>query len=196
MTSVFAYKMVRDFGFAPNPFGGLCTLATCKPKIRRRAEHGDLVIACGSVKNGRAGRVICAMRVAGAMTFQQYWQDPRFERKKAVLNLSRQRAFGDNIYHHAADGSWIQEDSHHSQIGGIVNIANLRQDTSTDRVLWASEFTYWGREAPEIPAEFDGFRLAAVRDFRGDFEPDLVTRANNWFDNLPRGQLGRPIDWM
>lgn len=195
MTSLFAYKMVRDFGFAPNPFGGLCTLATCKPNIRRRAAPGDLVVACGSVKNGRSGRVICAMRVGGAMTFQEYWEDPRFERKKAALGLSRQRAFGDNIYHHAPDGSWIQEDSHHSQVGGVLNPANLHQDTSADRILWASEFTYWGREAPVLPAEFDGFGLARVRDFRGDFEPEFVNRTNVWFDGLPRGRLGRPIDW-
>ncbi len=29
----------RDYGFAPNPFHGICTLATCKPVIRRVARR-------------------------------------------------------------------------------------------------------------------------------------------------------------
>lgn len=32
---IFTYIMTDDRGFAPNPYFGLCTLACCKPKIRR-----------------------------------------------------------------------------------------------------------------------------------------------------------------
>ena len=32
---LFSYVVARDFAFAPNPFHGYCTLATCKPIIRR-----------------------------------------------------------------------------------------------------------------------------------------------------------------
>ncbi|WP_225761747.1 hypothetical protein [Acinetobacter sp. Marseille-P8610] len=32
---IFSYVVSRDFGFAPNPFFNFCTLATCKPKIRK-----------------------------------------------------------------------------------------------------------------------------------------------------------------
>lgn len=187
--------MVRDYGFAPNPFGQYCTLATCKPAIRAKAQPGDLVVACGSVKNGYAGRVICAMRVAGAMSFQEYWEDHRFREKRPALGLSKRRAYGDNIYHHAPDGAWIQEDSHHSQVGGALNPANLKQDTSADRVLWAHSFVYWGREAPFAPPALEGFQLQAVRDRRVHFSNDFIQRANHWFDALPKGRLGRPIDW-
>lgn len=196
MTTVFAYKMVRDFGFAPNPFGGVCTLATCKPRIRAKAEAGDLIVACGSAANRRVGRVICAMRVGGALTFQDYWEDPRFQSKKPNLRASKQRAFGDNIYHHGEGGAWRQEDSHHSYIGGVTNELNLRQDTSADRVLWGEEFSYWGRNAIVIPEELDGFRLAAVRDCRFRYEQKFVDDALAWFDEQPRGRLGRPIDWF
>lgn len=34
----FSYILTRDYGFAPNPFNGTCTLATCKPKIRATAN--------------------------------------------------------------------------------------------------------------------------------------------------------------
>ena len=34
-TIVYEYVMTSDSGFAPNPFHGTCTLACCKPKIRK-----------------------------------------------------------------------------------------------------------------------------------------------------------------
>ncbi|MFH1865797.1 MAG: hypothetical protein ABIK85_07930, partial [Candidatus Eisenbacteria bacterium] len=37
---LFSYIVARDYGFAPNPFCGVCTLATCKPKIRESASVG------------------------------------------------------------------------------------------------------------------------------------------------------------
>lgn len=37
-------RVARDYGFAPNPFFGVCTLATCKPRIRSVAQIGDWVV--------------------------------------------------------------------------------------------------------------------------------------------------------
>ena len=34
MCRLFSFKITRDTGFAPNPFWGRLTLATCKPRIR------------------------------------------------------------------------------------------------------------------------------------------------------------------
>ena len=36
---IFSYVITHDSGFAPNPFGGFLTLATCKPKIRKSAMY-------------------------------------------------------------------------------------------------------------------------------------------------------------
>ncbi len=187
--------MVRDYGFAPNPFEGVCTLATCKPDIRKAAREGDLVAACGSVKNGFPGKLICMFRVTGKHTFQEYWDDIRFECKRPILGSSRRRAYGDNIYHQGSQG-WIQEDSHHSLPNGGLNEANLAQDTRSDNVLWSDDFIYWGRNAADIPAVFNGFNLDRVRNGRSLFEPAFVAAVDTWFRALePRGRLGRPIDW-
>lgn len=51
---LYVYVVTHDTGFAPNPFHGYCTLATCKPHIRGRAEAGDWVIGLGSTQNGQA----------------------------------------------------------------------------------------------------------------------------------------------
>lgn len=45
---LFSYVVRFDSGFAPNPFYGYCTLATCKPPIRRTALVGDWIIGTGS----------------------------------------------------------------------------------------------------------------------------------------------------
>lgn len=39
----FSYVVARDYGFAPNPFGGICTLATCKQRIRNNANVNDWI---------------------------------------------------------------------------------------------------------------------------------------------------------
>src|SRR5262249_55154673 len=46
--TLFSYCIPYDFGSAPNPFWGLCTLAICKPDIRRTANVGDWVVGTGS----------------------------------------------------------------------------------------------------------------------------------------------------
>ena len=36
--TLFSYVIEHDLGFAPNPFHGVCTLACCKPQIRKIAK--------------------------------------------------------------------------------------------------------------------------------------------------------------
>jgi hypothetical protein len=197
---VFSYKMVRDFGFAPNPFHGVCTLATCKPGVRASAKPGHIVVACGSTGNGLPGRVICILRIAGKCTFQEYWEDPRFALKRPFFKGSLSRAYGDNIYHHDAEGRWIQERSHHSFADGTANEQNLHQDTGSDNVLWSDDFAYFGKTAPPIPnhlRDFGGDDLyPTVRDYRANFSAGLVDAVDAWFRTLPRrGCLGRPVAW-
>ena len=44
MPNLFSYVLRYDDGAAPNPFWGTCTLAICKPAIRRKANLGDWVV--------------------------------------------------------------------------------------------------------------------------------------------------------
>lgn len=44
---LFSYCIPVDDGAAPNPFWGVCTLAICKPAIRRVAEVGDWIAGVG-----------------------------------------------------------------------------------------------------------------------------------------------------
>ena len=98
----YSYKMDHDFGFAPNPFWGVMTLATCKGSIRSSSnlEIGDWVIATGGrVLNKYIGHLIFAMKVEKIITFDEYWNNPDFQCKKPVFNGSVMQMYGDNVYH-------------------------------------------------------------------------------------------------
>lgn len=197
---LYSYVVARDFGFAPNPFYGACTLATCKPDIRRAAALGDWVVGTGSAVQKRAGYLVYAMRVSEITTFDSYWRDPRFAQKKPNLRGSKKQAFGDNIYHRASEGApWLQADSHHSLADGTANPRNLANDTKTPNVLIATDFAYFGGQGPVIPAElrdWDGHDLCAGRGYKRNFPPALVKVFVAWFRSLgASGCVGAPLDW-
>ena len=141
---LYSYVVARDYGFAPNPFMNVCTLATCKPKIRANAQVGDWVVGTGTASRKRSGRIVFAMRVSETMTFNSYWNDPRFQEKKPYLLGSKKQAFGDNIYCKPLGKPWHQMNSHHSYADGSINVANVANDTQANRVLIGEEFVYWG----------------------------------------------------
>ena len=143
----------RDFGFAPNPFHGICTLATCKPRIRNTAKVGDWIIGVGGSALKANGRCIFAMMVTKKITFNEYWNSKAFNNKKPVRNGSMKMMLGDNIYFQNMDKSWHQVHSHHSLENGAINYHNLNRDTSSEYVLLSENFYYFGSMAPVIPPE-------------------------------------------
>lgn len=156
MTKYYSYVIPRDFGFAPNPFGEHCTLATCKPQIRKSANIGDWIFGTSSIENQKQSKLVYAMKVTGKTTFNDYYKSPDFQYKKAVMNGSLKKMYGDNIYHQErnvnGDLVWFQDDSHHSLEDGKTNEYNLKRDTSTtDSVLISTDFYYFGKDAIVIP---------------------------------------------
>jgi hypothetical protein len=196
-----SYVVARDYGFAPNPFYGVCTLATCKPRIRSVAQIEDWVIGTGSKTRQRESYVVYAMRVTDSMTFEQYWKDPRFQTKKPNLRGSKKQAFGDNIYSKGANGRWCQADSHHSFADGRPNPANLKSDTSANRVLISDDFAYWGGSGPKLPRRFLNFgpeqaNICAGRNHKNKFPDELVHEFVEWYRGLGEsGYCGEPEDW-
>lgn len=146
----YSYVITRDFGFAPNPFGKYCTLATCKPKIRKSTSPGDWIIGITSKKLGN--KLLFAMCVNKKITFNEYWNDPIFQYKKPIMNGSLKKMYGDNIYFFDDEkNEWHQENSHHSLEDGKTNYLNLNKDTPGKYVLISDEFFYFGSEYITIP---------------------------------------------
>ena len=80
MKKAFSYVVARDYGFAPNPFYGVLTLATCKPIIRNNAQVNDFIIGNATAANDN--KLIFMAKVTEVTTFDDYWLDPRFQCKK------------------------------------------------------------------------------------------------------------------
>src|ERR1700754_76600 len=117
---LYSYIVRYDIGFAPNPYFGWCTLATCKPNIRGSASVGDWVAGVGP-RRRLDGCVVYAMQIAETLTFDDYWVDARFQRKKPDVRGTVKHRYGDNIYHRDESGAWQQEDSRHSLDSGAPN---------------------------------------------------------------------------
>jgi len=199
---IYSYKIARDFGFAPNPFFGFCTLATCKPEIRRNASVGDWVLGCGAVSNQLENHLIMAMKITETMTFDEYWNDERFIRKKPYLSGSLKQAFGDNIYHGIDNpGGPVQVNSHHTLRDGSPNEQNIKTDTRVNRVLISSDFAYFGCSAVVLPNNFapgGEYDIAAPR-FQGHkckFPRKSIAEFDTWFRNLgASGLIDKPVEW-
>lgn len=175
---LYVYAITRDFGFAPNPFHGYCTLATCKPIIRKTAHPGDWILGVGGSKLHPVQRkCVFLMKVSEKVSFEEYWSDDRFSLKKPVRNGSLVQMVGDNIYHKGTNGEWIQEDSHHSKDDGTTHPENLERDTSgSQEVLISDCFYYFGNKA--IKVDLDSIGFAKIRGhIKVDLSQSLEGRA-------------------
>nr|VFK16137.1 MAG: hypothetical protein BECKLFY1418C_GA0070996_10217 [Candidatus Kentron sp. LFY] len=198
---LFSYIVAYDYGFAPNPFFGVCTLATCKPIIRRTAAIGDWIIGTGSSKNGKQGYLVYVMHLTEKMTFNEYWKNERFLRKRPNLRGSKKQAFGDNIYFKDRLGHWQQQNSHHSNKDGTPYQPNISHDTQTDNVLISTDFAYWGGSGPEIPQRFRDYNGTDIckkgPGHKREFPRKLVDEFIAWFRSLGQiGYQGKPLDWV
>ena len=194
------YVVDRAFGFAPNPFHGYCTLATCKPGIRSKAEVGDWVFGMGGSRLRAVGQCIFAMRVTQKTTFNDYWSNAEFLDKRPVRNGSNRMLVGDNIYHYdSRSRKWHQADSHHSNADGSINTHNLSTDTKTDKVLVSRHFVYFGSAAPVVPKRLlNAIGYENRRNYRV-FDAATCVSLIDWlhtsFPNLLNSVTADPFDF-
>jgi hypothetical protein len=192
---VFSYVVDKDGGYAPNPFHGICTLACCKPDVRRGAHPGDIVIGLTGVALGH--RLVYAMVVSERHNFQTYWRDARFSVKKP--DMCSPRAIdrcGDNHYEPQPDGTFRQLLSRHSEQDGGENLELKQRDLGrdgTNPVLVGNRFCYFGEEAIALPAELRF--LPVGRGCRCRFTPAQVALVAEFVASLPQGLHAPPHLW-
>lgn len=199
----YSYLVEHDFGLAPNPFGGYCTLTVCKPRIRksRNLQIGDWIIGTGSkaleVTFGRSLRhhLIFAMQVSEIILIENYWNDNRFKCKKPILNGSLPLMYGDNIYHKDRRGDWIQEDSAHSNNDGTPNLNHLITDIKGQNAVISNNFYYFGQIAPLLPINLQDICHIGIGQ-------KLLTEEQgiefiSWLTlQFKPGIYGKPINWV
>jgi hypothetical protein len=201
--NLYSYVVAHDSGFAPNPFNGCCTLATCKPKIRSSASVADWIVGCGSKVTKQHGLLVYAMQVSEIVTFEQYFSQPRFQAKKPNFLGSRKQARGDNIYFRTED-SWGQLNSYHSNPCGTQNQRHVARDTRVNRILVGQKFKYFGMNGPDVPKYFGTRKRSLCHRGRGhtrfssDHREDetLIGDFIDWFEaSEVTGYISHPYDW-
>ena len=192
----FRYRMDHDYGFAPNPFWGTLTLACCKAQIRnsRVLTVGDWIVGLGSVAMGNEGTVVYAAQVKKTMSFDDYWNSPDYQVKKANINGTMIQMYGDNVYH-TIDGQVVQEPCAHSN---DPNGKHKKSDVSGKNVLICECFYYFGEQAPRLPKD-----LAYIGDTRNprairytDLDDEKIQAFTDWLAaNFKQGIHGDPCNW-
>lgn len=163
--SLYAYKLTHDTGFAPNPFWGVLTLATCKPKMRLKRDKGDWI--AGFTSSGlcrdRPGdeRLIYLMHVEEKLRIAEYFEDERFADKipNPDSDQAVQRA-GDNIYRPLRPDAIAPSDfeqlrnPNHWDGSSNCGVGDARKtDVNGQYVLIGRRFVYFGRNALHIPGD-------------------------------------------
>ena len=194
---LYSYIMTYDTGFAPNPFHGYCTLATCKPTIRKTAQVGDWIIGTGSKKMNtcpgkidRSGYLVYAMRVTEGMTFAEYWIDPRFWNKRPVKDGGKMWECGDSIYFKGPCTNELE------QVEWCYHCpADKGRDINPDRVLISGDFVYWGGEGPPTPPKFAGL-VSTTQGHKCRFPEGDVRKFVEWLRGTgDRGVVSKPTGW-
>jgi hypothetical protein len=198
------YKLTNDTGFAPNPFHGYLTLATCKPAIRRCRRKNNWVagfvsntLAGSAAANGislKPGALVYLMQITeDPIPLEVYFEDSRFAAKKPDSRSSRPEIrCGDNIYYRLNGGTGQLENDHHGQGD------DEWRDLSGVNALVSKRFYYFGCKAftpPEGWSAFLGTPLSMARTF---YCPDtLVHRLLDHFkrEGIAEGLHGIPSLW-
>jgi hypothetical protein len=149
MPRLFTYTIPIDDGAAPNPFRGMCSLAICKPGIRRVAQRGDWVAGLGSKdahSGDLSGHFVYAMRVEAVLSLKEYDKQAPTEwpyRIPDVGSLDLSERLGDCIYDYS-QGVPKQRASVHGP-------GNVETDLSGENVLISRDFYYLGNHAIKLP---------------------------------------------
>ena len=169
---VIRYVMTFDGGGAPNFEPPVTTLVVCKPRIRRKAQVGDLVLAFnGKPLSPNPHSVRWAGVVSEVIAIELYWGDKRFRSKRP----DHARA-PDNIYR-LESSAWIQEPNTTHDPGQLAN------DIWGQNALIFGQSWYYGDHAPELPEEFD-LRVSARRcEPMRDLHAGEWSEIKAWLDN-------------
>ncbi len=187
---IYRYIVRHDAGTAPNPFDGWCTLAICKPAIRRTASVGDWIVGFHAAPV-ECGHVLYAMQVKESIDVADYWRDVRFDmRKPSATNLCP-----DNIYTpvRLRDGSEVLQ-----QVPNRVHDKScVERDLSGKRVLVSRRFWYFGKRSIEADKRLIQELLHLAPKTQGHVvdahrKPDDIALLEKWLSQFPGGRQGTP----
>lgn len=165
----------------------MCTLAICKPAIRRSARIGDWVMGTGGASAGLSGRLVYAMRVDEVITLEEYDRRAPKDWKHRIpdpASRSHARRRGDCIYDYSAP-PWPR------QRPGVHDEGNRRVDLGGKNVLISRHYTYFGGDAVPLPPGLRSL-VHQTQGHKWKMNAPLFDRFLDWIEPQPRGMHGNP----
>lgn len=192
--TLFTYKVKYDRGSAPNPFGGVCTLAICKPRIRATAKIGDVILGLGCKTNGDdERRIVYCMVVEERLTWKQY--NERCSLKLQGKIPADEFDPGDCIWQPGEDRyTIIPSSSRHGD-------GDFKRDVETGKyVLLSSTFWYFGAKVKGdgnlyVPGKIDivpygrSHQSTINHQWKQDFQEFFCQEIRGFPEN---GRIGMP----
>ena len=188
---LYSYIVSHDTGFAPNPFWGYCTLANCKPVIRRTAQIGDWLVGLSPKCAGN--KLIYAMKIEEVLPYCAYFGDGRFAAK--IPDYTKGTVVckcGDNVYAPLPDGGFLQLPSTHSN-GTEENLGTKARDLGGKNVLISKTFYYFGSQACPLPPALDCLKVG--RAHKNRFSQDTIFRFLHFISDKTAGINAPPTCW-
>lgn len=181
---IYAYIMTHDYGFAPNPYHGFLTLATCKPQIRRskNLHLGDWIIGISSKHNLGRDRLLYAAKIDEIVPLKNYSTNGKFDVKKP--GKTKIDKCGDNIYYLDINKNWQQMPN------GYHGGNEQERDLSGENVLIANEFWYFGEKAPVISSDLQ--KIISNARLKCLYDEALINDFIVWINTFPKGLNGNP----
>ncbi len=199
MPRLFSYTIPVDDGAAPNPYGGICTLAICKPAIRRVAHKGDWVVGLGSKRapsGDLSGRVVYAMKVSNVITFAEYDELAQRELPIKIPDFEANQVWsklGDCIYDYSNGAIPIKR-------RGVHDKSNESTDLNGINVLISDEFYYFGKNTIPLPNNLtnivhqrSGHKSNANNPYVGAFVNWI--NSSGFEPNRLHGEPDRKLNW-
>jgi hypothetical protein len=197
---LYSYKMTHDTGFAPNPFHNILSLANCKPQIRKKKKIGDFIAGFTSKRlcNDKVGheRMIYIMKVTEKISYDEYWNNPRFQSKKPTDANTITKA-GDNIYKPIRNFDFFDINNYEQIENRHHKHENMPRDLNGQFILLSTDFFYFGVGA--IPIDTFKINIPRGRLGHGIKTGDEIEIQNLWNylkNNYPQNiPINRPHKW-
>lgn len=214
VSTLYSYIVEADSGFAPNPFFGRCTLACCKPAIRRaignrllqQSGHADILqlraddpdyirsqniwvvgLAGAALRDRPRRSVVYVMQVTDVLDFESYFHDHPEKRpvRSSPTTSDDPEWHGDAIYTGNDPATALQlVPSTHSD-ADKESENNKYHDLNGRYVLLSDHFLYFGKDAPYVTLEEP---LHHGRGHRSNHSPETLIELESWL-NGPWSEL-------
>jgi hypothetical protein len=185
---IYSYIVVHDYGFAPNPFHGWCTLAACTPNhMGVKAKKDDWIVGFDDAHHGH--NLVYAMQIDAVLHFDKYHSDRRFRPKIPAQGGGWPNRCGDNLYFLTPTGKWDRVRSPFHQDPEL-----FRKDTKHPYVFVSRHFFYFGREAIPLPKHFRVL-VHARQGCKSRHDPAVVVQFVAWLERaFEPGLMADPRD--